>query len=120
MALIFIVAFLLVITLVSAICILIKKCIKNEKLSIISKLYELIKKKVFWNFFNRYCLEVYLETIIAYTIKLNALKFGEIRQTANSILAILIFAALIAYIFFVMNFLLKKFNARYQVTITSD
>ena len=112
-SLILLAALLTVIIMIVLILLLIRKCIKQGRLSAVAKAYEFIKKKVFWNFFLRYSLEVYLKTIIAYTIKMNALRFGDAGQTTNSILAIFIFVTAIGYIFFVMNFLLKKFNEKY-------
>lgn len=98
-------AFLIVILIFAAVLFLIIKCIKNKRFPIVTKAYEFIKKKVFWNFFLRYSLEVYLETILAYTIKLKALKFGDLSQSVSSILAVSIYVIMIGYIFFVMGFL---------------
>ena len=79
-----------------------------------------MKKKIFWNAFLRYSLEVYLEVSIAYTIKLYALNFSGATESAISIMSITIFIALLIYIVLIAGFLLKKFKTPHISVLTQS
>ena len=79
-----------------------------------------MKKKIFWNAFLRYSLEVYLEVSVAYTIKLYALNFSGATESAISIMSITIFIALLIYIALIAGFLLKKFKALHITGLTQS
>ena len=108
-----------IITLVSLLAYLIVKIIKkSSKDSILYKAMKFLRGKIFWNLFLRYSLEVYLELIIAFTLKLYALSFINLKQGASSILAILVFCSMLLYIMLVWRFLFNKFKTPYVMTLT--
>ena len=92
---------------------IVKQCTKNPN-SPIRKVFILLKKMIFWNAFLRYTLEVYLEMIIAFQIKLYALNFTDAKQSALSIFAVSVYISIVLYMFCVWKFLFGKFSSTGQ------
>ena len=99
---------------------LISICKRNYMNSIVMKALIFLKKKAFWNLLLRYSLEVYLEMIISFTIKVTLPNFTGARDGLISVLAYIVYALLLIYIFVIWKFLYKKFATPHVTALTDS